>query len=59
LVVNPEGSKSLGRARRRWECCNKLHLKEEDATVQTGPLAGFCDNDDERADFIKAAEFVD
>jgi hypothetical protein len=37
----------------------KCISEKQDATVQTGLLAGFCEHGDELADFIKAAEFVD
>jgi hypothetical protein len=63
LVGRPEGKRSLGRSRRRWEDNIKMDLRETGIdgvnwirlAQDGGPMAGFCEHGNELSDSIKKA----
>jgi hypothetical protein len=66
FVGKPEGKRTLGRPRCRWENI-RLHIKGNrikrcglDASGSgTGPVAGCCENGNERPGSMKGGEFLD
>jgi len=66
LVVKPEGKRTPGRPRRRWEDNIKMDLQEVGWGVWTGSswlrveqVAGTCECDNEPSGSIKCGEFLD
>jgi hypothetical protein len=67
LVGKPEGKRPLGRPRRRWEDNTGLNLREMgwgkcelDASGSgQGPVAGYCEQDNEPSGSIKGGEFFE
>ena len=67
LVGKPEGKRTLGRPRRRWEDNIKMDLQEvrsegyglTQGGSGYGELAGTCECGNELSDSIKCGEFLD
>jgi hypothetical protein len=62
LVGHPKERRLLERPRRRWEFNIKMDLKEvgldSSGSVQ-GPVAGFCEHDNEPSGSMKGGGFLD
>jgi hypothetical protein len=65
LVGRPEGRRSLGRPRRRWEDNIKMDLREigfgdvDVDWIHWAQVAGSCEHDNEPSGSIKCGEFLD
>jgi hypothetical protein len=58
LVLRPEGKRSLGKPKRRWEVRVERYGLDASDSGQ-GPVAGSCEHDNKHPGSVKGGEFLD